>query len=133
MIICKQIKKCREKMGLTQGQLAEKCGVSRQAVNSWENGTYVPDITILIELSNIFNVSLDFLIKGEGLYEDKQRKMTKKAANIFAEVMSWIGDNWNEELVMDVYGDLVLEDALEKRIQENKNLQNFIREKIKDE
>ena len=52
-------------MGLTQEKLAEKCDVSRQAVTKWESGESEPSIDKLIALSEIFDVSIDELVKNE--------------------------------------------------------------------
>lgn len=55
----------RRKSGLSQEQLAEKIGVSRQAISKWECGQSTPDLDKLMLLSELFNVSLDELTKGE--------------------------------------------------------------------
>lgn len=52
----------RKRNGLSQEALAEKMGVSRQAVSKWERGESTPDTDTLIELSNLYNVSLDVLV-----------------------------------------------------------------------
>ena len=58
-----KIKKTREELGISQECLAEKLNISRQAITKWENGNAMPDIDNLIEISNIFQVSLDYLLK----------------------------------------------------------------------
>ncbi len=65
MEIGNQIKKYRSELNLTQEQLAEKVYVSRQTVSNWETGKNYPDIHSLLMLSNLFNISLDELIKGD--------------------------------------------------------------------
>ncbi|MGM9521875.1 MAG: helix-turn-helix domain-containing protein [Oscillospiraceae bacterium] len=55
----------RRKAGLSQEELAGKLGVSRQAVGKWENGTATPDISNLIALSEVFNVSVGELLGTE--------------------------------------------------------------------
>lgn len=57
--------KYRKKSGLSQDQVAEKIGVSRQAVSKWERAEASPDTDNLIMLSKIYNVSLDELINGK--------------------------------------------------------------------
>ena len=47
---------------MSQRTLAEKIGVSRQAVTKWETGAGVPDIENMISISNLFNISIDELI-----------------------------------------------------------------------
>ncbi|MEJ6952417.1 helix-turn-helix transcriptional regulator [Halanaerobiaceae bacterium ANBcell28] len=53
----------REEKGLSQERLAEKIGVSRQAVSKWELGQSYPDIDKLIALSDLFRISIDRLIR----------------------------------------------------------------------
>lgn len=65
MTISDKIQELRKENGLSQEQLAEKMGVSRQAVSKWESGICVPDIENIIALSELFEVSTDYLIKGE--------------------------------------------------------------------
>lgn len=52
----------RKRLGMTQEQLAERVGVSAQAVSKWENNLSCPDITILPELADIFGISVDELL-----------------------------------------------------------------------
>ncbi len=65
MEIANQIKRLRTKKGLSQDELAEKIFVSRQTVSNWENEKTYPDIKSLILLSEVFETSLDALIKGD--------------------------------------------------------------------
>lgn len=59
-----EITELRKKNDLTQEQLAERLCVTRQAVSNWENDRNLPDIEMLIRISDEFDVSLDELIKG---------------------------------------------------------------------
>ena len=54
-----KIAEYRKLKKMTQEELASKLNVSSQAVSKWENDLSIPDLQILIELSDIFNVSLD--------------------------------------------------------------------------
>lgn len=54
----------RKKRGMSQEQLANEMGVSRQAISKWESGSSMPEISKLIELSEFYGVSIDFLLKG---------------------------------------------------------------------
>ena len=58
----KQISTRRKALGLTQDQLAEKLGVTAQAVSKWENDQSCPDITTLPRLAEIFGISVDTLL-----------------------------------------------------------------------
>lgn len=60
-----RLKKYREQYNISQDELALKVFVSRQTISNWENDKSYPDIKSLTMLSNIFNVSLDDLIKGD--------------------------------------------------------------------
>ncbi|HFU3728998.1 TPA: helix-turn-helix domain-containing protein [Streptococcus suis] len=59
------MKKLRTGQNLSQDDLAEKLYISRQAVSKWENGEATPDIDKLVQLSEIFGVSLDYLVLGK--------------------------------------------------------------------
>ncbi len=60
-----RIYELRSKNGMSQGELADKLDVSRQAVSKWENNSAVPDLDKLLKMSELFSVSLDELVKGE--------------------------------------------------------------------
>lgn len=53
----------RNQSGYSQEQLAEKMGVSRQAVSKWESGVTLPETEKIIQLSDLFDVSTDFLLR----------------------------------------------------------------------
>ncbi|MBU8065813.1 helix-turn-helix domain-containing protein [Staphylococcus aureus] len=64
MNLSKQIKKYRERDGYSQEYLAEKLYVSRQSISNWENDKSLPDIHNLLMICELFNVTLDDLVKG---------------------------------------------------------------------
>ena len=64
---------------LTQDELARQLNITRQAVSNWENNKNLPDIGMLIRISDIFDVSLDDLIKGDAI------SMTKLTTKIVKE------------------------------------------------
>ena len=59
----KKISEYRKLHGMTQESLAAKLNVTSQAVSKWENDLSIPDLPVLIELSDLFHVSLDELLK----------------------------------------------------------------------
>lgn len=65
MELGKQIKKFRNEISLSQEALAEKVFVSRQTVSNWENDKSYPDVNSLVLLSEVFDTSIDNLIKGD--------------------------------------------------------------------
>ena len=88
MELGKQIRKYRNEKTLSQEALAEKIYVSRQTVSNWENDKSYPDVNSLVLLSEVFEVSLDQLIKGdvEIMREEINRTDQKKferLSNIF--------------------------------------------------
>ena len=64
-MLSERIYKFRRKSGLSQEQLAEKIGVSRQAISKWESGTSTPELEKLLALSECFHITLDELVKEE--------------------------------------------------------------------
>ena len=73
MIISDILRKLRQKLELTQEELAEKIGVSGQAVSKWERNECYPDITLLPGLADIFEVSVDELLGVKT--EEKNEKL----------------------------------------------------------
>ena len=65
MTIGKKIQKLRKENGLSQEQLAEKFGLSRQSISKWESEQSVPDISNIVQLSELFGVSTDYLVKDQ--------------------------------------------------------------------
>ena len=65
MELGKQIKKHRQEVQLSQEELADRVYVSRQTISNWENDKSYPDVNSLVLLSEIFQISLDKLIKGD--------------------------------------------------------------------
>ena len=60
-----RIAELRNMNNFTQIELAEKLGITDRAVSKWETGAGYPDITLLPQLADIFNVSIDFLLRGK--------------------------------------------------------------------
>ncbi len=65
MILADKITNLRKKNGWSQEELAEKMGVSRQAVSKWEGAQTVPDLEKILALSRLFGVTTDYLLKDE--------------------------------------------------------------------
>ncbi len=76
MKFCDKLQKIRKENNVTQEQLADKLNVSRQAVSKWESGTAYPDTEKLIQISKIFNTSLDELINDNK--ESNKKTLDKK-------------------------------------------------------
>ncbi len=90
--IAQNIKKLREKNGMTQTELAYRLALSRNAVNSWEMGLSFPSLYNVVELSKIFHVSVDYLLglKSEETINltnltEEQKKIIYELINVFSE------------------------------------------------
>lgn len=71
MELLNRIKEGRNKLNLSQDALASELHVSRQAISKWETGQSYPDLEKLIQLSDIFGVTLDELVRGDKGLEKK--------------------------------------------------------------
>ena len=68
------IAECRKKENLTQLQLAEKLNITDRAVSKWETGKAMPDSSIMLELCDILNISVNDLLSGEIVTMDNYNK-----------------------------------------------------------
>ena len=65
MILADKIMQLRKKAGWSQEELAEQLGVTRQSVSKWEGAQSLPDLEKILQMSRLFGVSTDFLLKDE--------------------------------------------------------------------
>lgn len=63
--IGKLIAKRRKEKGMTQGELAERLSVSNKTISKWETGAGLPDISILVDLASVLDISVDDLLRGK--------------------------------------------------------------------
>lgn len=99
MTIADRIQSLRKTKGMSQEELADAVGVSRQAVSKWESEQSVPDIDKIVIMSDIFDVTTDYLLKGiEPAAENDHLTMadvidrkilTKENGNKLKNVMRW--------------------------------------------
>ena len=68
------LKDLRKEKGLTQEQLAETLNVSRRTVSRWETGSNMPDLDLLMEVADLYEVDLREMLNGERKSEDKMNK-----------------------------------------------------------
>lgn len=81
--IGKFIKQIRKDHHLTQVQLAQKYGVTYQAVSKWENGKNIPDIVLLKQMSKDFQVNIEDILDGQVSSSKKQSKISSSWVIIF--------------------------------------------------
>ncbi len=86
--IGKFFQELRKEKGFTQEQLAEHLGVARRTISRWETGSNLPDLDILIELSDLYSVDLRELLDGER----KQKKMDKELEETVLKVAEYSND-----------------------------------------
>ena len=80
--IGKYIAENRKKKNMTQEQLAEKLGVTSKTISRWENGNYMPDISLLKPLSETLDITLNDLLSGEKVEKEKyQEKLEENIIN----------------------------------------------------
>ena len=138
-----QIRKYRNERTLSQEALAEKVYVSRQTVSNWENDKSYPDVNSLVLLSEVFEISLDQLIKGD--VEEMKEQISKNDQEQFGRLsiiftvlfvatiitmvplvhfLSWVGVGiWVALFGITWYAAILVE---RKKKKLNMNLQNLV-------
>lgn len=109
----------RNQSGYSQEQLAEKMGVSRQAVSKWESGATLPETEKIIQLSDLFDVSTDFLLRDAPI--DRSRDTLDRVVFKFlgsAQEMDGISKN-----LIDIMQDGIIDD--DEKIQLNSIIQTL--------
>lgn len=86
MTIAEMIKKTRLDNNITQEEYAQKFGVTRQTVSSWENGKSLPDLQLIITICNTYNLSLDALLNEDQIYV-KKIAITQKQVRILKKIL----------------------------------------------
>lgn len=83
-MIGKFISSCRKDKELTQMQLAEKLNISNRAVSKWETGKSIPDVSIMLELCEILDITVNELLSGERIttMEDYQKKAEQNMVDL---------------------------------------------------
>lgn len=69
------LKELRQEKQMTQEQLAEYIGVSRRTVSRWETGNNLPDLSVLVELADYYDVDLKEIFRGERGYETMETEL----------------------------------------------------------
>ena len=80
MNLSDNLKRLRKENNLSQEELAEKLGVSRQSVSKWESNSAYPEMDKLIQISNMFNIGIDELLNKD-VREVREKVETKNTIN----------------------------------------------------
>ena len=76
------LKELRKEKCLTQEQVAEKLRVSSRTISRWETGTYMPDISILVDIAELYDVDVREIIDGERRQEDMNSEVKETAVKM---------------------------------------------------
>ena len=118
MNMADRIQYLRKTNGISQEELADKVGVSRQAVSKWESEQSLPDLGKIITMSDYFGVTTDYILKGIEPVADKEQKsseLTSKIIYIASTAFVAIGlfsafAGWYEKQTMDtVWGSMIIQ------------------------
>lgn len=118
MNMADRIQYLRKTNGISQEELADKVGVSRQAVSKWESEQSLPDLGKIIIMSDYFGVTTDYILKGIEPVVDKEQKrseLTSKILYIASTAFVVIGlfsafAGWYEKQTMDtVWGSMIIQ------------------------
>ena len=85
MQLADKIMTLRKKSGWSQEELAEKLDVSRQSVSKWESGQSIPELDKVVQISTLFGVSTDYLLKNEPDDSEPESGIMKEPSESFAD------------------------------------------------
>ena len=95
MILADKITEERKKNGWSQEELANQLGVSRQAVSKWESEQTTPDLEKVIAMSELFEVTTDYILKGIEPVSTTNRKTVKTLYLGFVLIFATIAGIWS--------------------------------------
>ncbi len=94
-IVAHNIAELRKACNMTQLELAEKLNYSDKAVSKWEHGDSIPDVTVLLEIADLFGITLDYLVRDEHTSDEikkrfvKPRKYSRRAITLLSILCVW--------------------------------------------
>ena len=91
-IVAKNITELRLLNNMTQMELAEKLNYSDKTISKWERAESSPDISVLVEIANLFGVSLDYLVRAENI-EETVKENKKKEVRYNRRVIAYISES----------------------------------------
>ena len=95
MNIADRIQYLRKTKGMSQEELADQIGVSRQAVSKWESEQSTPDLEKIIIMSNLFEVTTDYILKGIEPASPQNKKTLKSLYVGFVLIFATIAGIWS--------------------------------------
>lgn len=85
-MIAEKIKALRQARGWTQSELARRMRVTRNGINSWEQGLSMPSLSSLVELAKVFSVTTDYLLGLEQLQTINVSDLSERDVALLAEI-----------------------------------------------
>ncbi len=118
MMLSEKIHNCRKKKGLSQDALAEKMGVSRQAVSKWETGESSPELGKMKALADVLGVTVDWLLSDEEA-EPEVRKPSDSASDRLPVFLRHLVQKygWVAGLILALWGLLPIAMGILMRVQ----------------
>lgn len=83
---------CRKEKGMTQGQLAQRLGITDKAVSKWETGKSMPDLSLFIPLCTILEITLNELFAGERIPTEQIKEKTDEV--LYRVIAQWLGEEY---------------------------------------
>lgn len=83
---------CRKEKGMTQGQLAQRLGITDKAVSKWETGKSMPDLSLFIPLCTILEITLNELFAGERIPTEQIKEKTDEV--LYQVIAKWLGEEY---------------------------------------
>ena len=108
------LKELRKENGLTQENLAEQLNVSNRTISRWETGSNMPDISMLVEIADFFNVSIPEIIDGERKSENMDQETRDTAVKMaeYSKNEARVGKQKVIGYLMAVFGIFIIVSAL---------------------
>lgn len=110
MSFAEKILNLRTKSGLSQEALADRLMVSRQAVSKWESGVTLPETEKLVVISNMFGVSLDYLLKDDA----KEILKAKSSGNLDRVILRFLGSAQDIDEISKVLVDIIQDGVIDR-------------------
>lgn len=113
-----RIQYLRKSKGISQEELADKIGVSRQAVSKWESEQSSPDLEKIITMSEFFDVTTDYLLKGIEPAADKEQRDNKFASQVlfisstafvFIGLFCAFGGWYDKQTMETIWGSMIIQ------------------------
>lgn len=113
-----KLQELRKSRGLTQEELAEALFVSRTAISKWESEQSMPDVEKIIIMSDYFNVTTDYILKGIEIVENKEEKSKEIVGKVFyiastalivIGLLCAIGEWYEKQTMSSIYGSMIIQ------------------------